>query len=75
MKPFFEAGLTLTSGCTAISISNCSLFKRTYHFLLEVWESLYRFMLSQFLKYRNDSEYNNDITQAVEDTYLKLTMQ
>ena len=51
VKIYFEAGLldlAKSSGYTPTSIT--SNFKRTHHFLMEVWESLYRFILSLFLK-------------------------
>ena len=81
MKPFFEAGLkdmALACGYSAVSISNCSLFKRTHRFLLEAWESLYRFMLTQFLKYKEGNQHlqlqcDKSITQTVQNAYLKLT--
>ena len=52
MKPFFEAGLkdlAIVSSYPAQSIQNCSQFKRTHCFLMEVWEAMYRCMLQNFL--------------------------
>ena len=77
MKPFFEAGLkdmAISCGYPAASIGKCSLFKRTHCFLLEVWESLYRFMITQFFKYRtgNHQKCDKDINKTLEDAYLKL---
>ena len=73
MKPFFEAGLkdlATASGYPALSIQSCSNFQRTHHFLMEVWESLYRHMLKQFLEYRTalTPPVNVDIQQAVDHT-------
>ena len=53
MKPYFDAGLkTLAkaAGYPVASIQTCGQFKRTHHFLLEVWEALYRVMISMFLE-------------------------
>ena len=51
VKIYFDAGLVdlaKSSGYTPNSVT--SNFKRTHHFLMEVWESLYRFILSLFLE-------------------------
>ena len=77
-EAIFEAGLkdmTLCCGYSATSIGKCSFFKRTHRSLLEVWESLCRFMLTQFLQYRegNYQKCDKDITKTLEDAYLKLT--
>ena len=51
MKPFFETGLKdLAAACSypSQSIQNCSQFKRTHRFLMEVWEFLFRHMLKCF---------------------------
>ena len=52
MKPFYEAGLkelAEASSYPSQSIQNCTKFKRTHRFLMEVWEALYRSMLLNFL--------------------------
>ena len=52
MKPFFEAGLrdlAVASSYPSQSIQNCSQFKRTHRFLMEVWEAMFRSMLQSFL--------------------------
>ena len=57
VKIYFEAGLldlAKSSGYTPTSIT--SNFRRTHHFLMEVWESLYRFTLSPFLKKKQASQ-------------------
>ena len=42
MKPFFETGLKELANHVGYpaSIQSCSVFKRTHHFLIEVWESI-----------------------------------
>ena len=59
MKVYYNAGLKeLASssgyhGAKVKSLENCTNFKRTHRFLLEVWEAIYREMslsLSEFLK-------------------------
>ena len=50
LKIYLDAGLrdlAKASGYQPNSVD--SNFKRTHHFLLEAWESIYRFFLSQFL--------------------------
>ena len=54
VKIYFDAGLVdiaRSSGYIPTSIT--SNFKRTNHFLMEAWESLYRLMLSIFLQKGN----------------------
>ena len=61
MKPYFDAGLkTLAkaAGYPVASIQTCGQFKRTHHFLLEVWEALYRVMISMFL-----AQFESTITE------------
>jgi len=55
MKPYFDAGLkdlAKAAGYPLASIQTCGQFKRTHHFLLEVWEALYRAMIKTFLNQR-----------------------
>lgn len=58
MKPFFDAGLrdlAIASGYPAPSIQSCSNFKRTHHFLMETWESIFRYMLHTYLSSHSQS--------------------
>lgn len=53
MKPYFDAGLkhlALAAGYPVASIQACDQFKRTHYFLLEVWEAVYRAMISIFVE-------------------------
>ena len=53
MKPYFDAGLkTLAhkTGYPATAIQSCGQFKRTHHFILEVWEAINRAMLQCFMQ-------------------------
>ena len=59
MKPFFEAGLKELAnhvGYPSASIQSRSIFKRTHHFLMEVWESMYRCLIKQYHNYRISTE-------------------
>ena len=78
MKPFFEAGLKELAdhvGYSSQSIQSCSIFKRTHHFLMETWESMYRHMIKLFLNYSTDNEQlrcPKDITQEALSTLNQL---
>ena len=66
MKPYFDAGLKQlanASGYPTASIECCGQFKRTHHFLLEVWESLYRAMISMF----NSKNESTDLLKVIFD--------
>ena len=59
MKPYFDAGLkTLaqSAGYPLPAIQNCSQFKRTHHFILEVWEATYRSMLSIYMSHESSGK-------------------
>lgn len=47
LKIYFDAGMNDLAGYQTNSIG--SNFKRTHHFLLESWESVYRLLMSNFL--------------------------
>lgn len=52
IKPYFDAGLkelAEVSGYPIISIKNCSNFKRSHRFIMEVCESFFRNLLSSHL--------------------------
>ena len=49
IKPYFDAGLkdlAKAAGYPVASIQACGQFKRTHHFLVEVWEAMYRVMIT-----------------------------
>ena len=51
MKPYFDAALkdlAKAAGYPTASIQVCGQFKRTHYFLMEVWEALYRVIISRF---------------------------
>ena len=57
MKPYFDAGfkdLAKAAGYPVASIQVCGQFKRTHCFLLEVWEALYRAMITVFLEKQSE---------------------
>lgn len=62
MKPYFDAGLkhlAKAAGYPVSSIQTCGQFKRTHHFLLEVWEAMYRSILSLFIQ--TEQHESNDL--------------
>lgn len=62
MKPYFDAGLkelAKAAGYPTASIQVCGQFKRTHQFLFEVWEALYRVIISIFLKKQSSSEMHS----------------
>ncbi len=53
MKAYYDAGLKAlakAAGYPTASIKSTGQFKRTHNFILEVWEAIYRVMLTQFLQ-------------------------
>ena len=51
MKPYFDAGLkglAKVVGYHIAAIKSCEQFKRTHHFIMEVWEAVYMSILSTF---------------------------
>ena len=72
MKPYFDAGLkdlAKAAGYPLASIQACGQFKRTHHFLLEVWEALYRVMLSMFLK-QGEPPLTDDPLQVISNQIM-----
>lgn len=71
MKPFFDAGLrelSVASGYPALSVQGCKNFKRTHHFLMETWESLFRHMLRHYLAQRQSTDtLNRRLDSALEE--------
>ena len=73
MKAFFDAGLkhlTNVAGYPTAAIQNCSQFKRTHSFILEVWEALYRTMLDKFFSSRGGEEFYSTLKQIVDELLL-----
>ena len=51
MKPYFDVGLkglAKVVGYHIAAIKSCEQFKRTHHFIMEVWEAVYINILSTF---------------------------
>ncbi len=62
MKAYFDAGLkslAQAAGYPIAQIQHCAQFKRTHHFLLEVWEAAYCTMLSSFQSTLNEEQLSN----------------
>ncbi|XP_064384664.1 uncharacterized protein LOC135333611 [Halichondria panicea] len=55
VKIYFDAGLVDIGKCSGYNTPNSitSNFKRTHHFLMEAWESMYRLLFSIFLEKGN----------------------
>ena len=70
MKAYFDAGLKeLANSCgyPLLSIQACSQFKRTHLFIMEVWESFYRFMLTIFISSQPTS-VSSDFVKSIYDS-------
>ena len=64
MKPYFDSGLKAMAqkaGYPLAAIQTCSQFERTHHFILEMWEAIYRVML---LKYEEQNPTMSFVTGA-----------
>ena len=76
MKPYFDAGLidlAKAAGYPVPSIQACGQFKRTHHFLLEVWEAIYRVMVSQFFN-QHKSPLRNDPLEFISEHIMANRM-
>ncbi len=72
----FNAGLKAlasTAGYHTASIQSSSQFKRTHNFILEVWEAVYRVMLTQFA-YSRDLQGDSSLESLPDDisNYLQF---
>ena len=90
MAAYYDAGLKAlanASGYPLAQLQGCSNFKRTHHFLLEVWEAVYRAMLAKFFEAK-DIKTSNTLQQKIieslealnpmpdsERNFLKLSTQ
>ncbi len=76
MKPYYDAGLKAlakAAGYPLAAIKSCSQSKRTHKFLLEVWEAVYRVMLTTFLSNTPDHQTNvKSITERITQDILSL---
>ena len=65
MKPYFDAGLkelAKVAGYPIAAIKSCGQFKRTHHFIMEVWEAVYRsinFCLKKPIQFTSNSRVNS----------------
>lgn len=71
MKAYFAAGLreiakaTGYNSSTLNSLEKCSNFKRTHHFILQVWEALYISMLVTFIHSNNKQTFVDEVRELV----------
>lgn len=77
MKPYFDMGLkelAHASGYPVAAIHNCSQFKRTHHFLMEVWQAIYQVMLQRFIDSEADvrSESAFHINKVIKSASLHV---
>ena len=76
MKIYYSAGLRKLPrssgyrGTTLKSLETCSNFKRTYLFLLQVWEALYREMLYTYSS-NSSTKYILDTVKCVLDNGIQ----
>ncbi len=73
-KAYFDAGLkslAQAAGYPIAQIQHCAQFKRTHHFLLEVWEAAYCTMLSSFQSTLNE-EHTRDLETCISESLLAV---
>ncbi len=81
MKVYYDAGLRELAeaagfrGETLTSLSKCSNFKRTHHFLLQSWEALYRHMLSCYVTDSSEGDSDIDILSVVRDRLVECDLE
>ncbi len=67
MKIFWDAGLkevakVVHKGGSVLNLRNCSSFKHTHRFILQAYEALYLYQIDCFLRLRDQSEDNSQIS-------------
>ena len=74
MKPYFEMGLkelARISGYPVAAIQNCSQFKQTHHFLMEVWQAIYEVIVKRFIEAETESgSTSSHLTDIVKSASL-----
>ena len=82
MKPYFDTGLknlAQAAGYPPQQIKACSQFKHTHHFILEVWESMYRCMISVYKEQTHSQQHkavdlqNKLVKMLSENKHQRLT--
>ena len=71
MKPYFDTGLkhlAIAAGYPPQQIKTCSQFKRTHSFILEVWEAVYRSMITIY----TESRHSQTDKINLQDELIKL---
>ena len=61
-------------GAVANTVLLCTNFDRTYNFIQQVWEALYRWQIEVFLKYRNEGQHSlpTEFDQVISEIALDL---